>query len=376
MQLAADPIETRCTVSPAKLRANRRNARRSTGPKTRAGKAKVAGNARRHGRTLPVRADPLLARTIDDLAHDIETSVPGARLDVLGHAAARRVAETMLDVRRVRQAKDALLARLDADPGDAAALWRLAALDRYEGCAFARRKRAIRAFDEQVGLRAKATKRARCGKRNDFSDAFIKRPAWPADLLGRSCFAGMARRPFSQFFRAEGWPPAGSGHRSPRAASLRRTAQSPAVKPPKRSQPRKANDLGDVPRPLASPHPEERSRRERVSKDGRSAQAGAHRPSHASRSAARGRSLTSRQTEPGPGANRQNKANCETPMISVSTLGPRGAAPALARWHDACAPSPPLRPFRGREAMGRRRGCGTIVAVNPTNGAPHGTERP
>src|SRR5712672_529000 len=38
----------------------------------------------------------------------------------------------------------------------------------------------------------------------------------------------------------------------------------------------------------------------------------------------------------------------------------------------------PLRPLspKGRDAMGRRRGYGTIVAVKPTDGAPHGTERP
>ena len=37
------------TISPAKLRANRRNARQSTGPKTEAGKARASRNAISHG---------------------------------------------------------------------------------------------------------------------------------------------------------------------------------------------------------------------------------------------------------------------------------------------------------------------------------------
>ena len=41
-------------TSPAKIRANRRNALRSTGPRSAAGKAIAAANSRRHGLTVPV----------------------------------------------------------------------------------------------------------------------------------------------------------------------------------------------------------------------------------------------------------------------------------------------------------------------------------
>ena len=56
-------------ISPAKARANRRNALKSTGPKTAAGKAAVAANAHRHGLSIPVLLDPALSREADDLEH-------------------------------------------------------------------------------------------------------------------------------------------------------------------------------------------------------------------------------------------------------------------------------------------------------------------
>lgn len=75
-------------TSPAKIRANRRNARRSTGPKSSAGKAITARNSLRHGLTLPVLDDPSLARDVVELARCIETSVTGREADAAGHALA------------------------------------------------------------------------------------------------------------------------------------------------------------------------------------------------------------------------------------------------------------------------------------------------
>ena len=52
-------------LSPARLAANRRNAQKSTGPKTKAGKRRVALNARRRGLAPPEIEWQLLARGED-----------------------------------------------------------------------------------------------------------------------------------------------------------------------------------------------------------------------------------------------------------------------------------------------------------------------
>src|ERR1051325_6928450 len=135
----------------ARQLASRRNARKSTGPRTASGKARVSRNARRHGFTLPVLADPTPAPEVDALARHIERSVAGRELDASGHALACRIAEAMIDLRRVRLVKLPLVAALHADPTQARRpLIELARLDRYERYALFRRKTAIREFGAAV----------------------------------------------------------------------------------------------------------------------------------------------------------------------------------------------------------------------------------
>ena len=113
-------------ISTRKIKANRANARASTGPKTAQGRARAARNALRHALSLPVYSDPVLSEEVAALAREIAGPDASAEIQEL----ARRVAEAQVDLRRVRYARHQLLTRALSNP-------------HYETLARMRKKRAL-----------------------------------------------------------------------------------------------------------------------------------------------------------------------------------------------------------------------------------------
>jgi hypothetical protein len=99
-------------TSDRQKRANRANAKSSTGPKTAAGKARAAQNAFRHGLNVPVLSDPLLAPEIEAMAHRIS----GPYADAETAERAWRIAEAQFDLNRVRSSRRLLITRFLIDP--------------------------------------------------------------------------------------------------------------------------------------------------------------------------------------------------------------------------------------------------------------------
>jgi hypothetical protein len=99
-------------MSAQKTRANRANAQASTGPKTAAGKTRAAQNARRHGLSLSVIADPVLSEEVEVLARAFADEATDAEIYQL----ARRVAEAQIQLRQVRYARHRLLSQTMSVP--------------------------------------------------------------------------------------------------------------------------------------------------------------------------------------------------------------------------------------------------------------------
>src|SRR3954449_10789034 len=127
-----------------RLKANRANARRSTGPKSALGKTRSAANAFQHGLSVPISCDPELQPCFAELA----LAVAGKAADERRLIAARRIAEAQIDIVRIQRVRRRRGPRVNTSPEALAeALASDAALDRYERRARSRRTAAIRAFE-------------------------------------------------------------------------------------------------------------------------------------------------------------------------------------------------------------------------------------
>jgi hypothetical protein len=127
-------------ASEKQIAANRANAKKSTGPKTAAGRLKSSRNAFRHGLSLLSTEEP---------ANQAEAKLIAQTLvsDQEDHAkvvAAAEIAQAHLDLRRIQAVRAELIAETDFTSASTEQLRRLAALDRYERLALTRRRQASR----------------------------------------------------------------------------------------------------------------------------------------------------------------------------------------------------------------------------------------
>jgi hypothetical protein len=132
-------------TSERKIAANRRNAKKSTGPRTEAGRATSRHNARRHGLATGIGSDPAFRDDIEVLAGLLSRA--SGRENIREFA--REAAEAHLDLARIRKIRAGLYARMrffgDAPTEDLMELGKqFARLERYERRAFSRRKHATR----------------------------------------------------------------------------------------------------------------------------------------------------------------------------------------------------------------------------------------
>jgi hypothetical protein len=119
------------------IEANRRNAKRSTGPRTASGKSKSSRNALRHGLSLPLTIDGSTMAEIDELARLL------AHGEIDNTTATVEVAAAQVDLQRIQRIRRDVLAKIDLATATPKELQHLLAIDRYETRARIRRRRAL-----------------------------------------------------------------------------------------------------------------------------------------------------------------------------------------------------------------------------------------
>jgi hypothetical protein len=128
-----------------KIESNKRNASRSTGPRTAGGKSRSRNNARRHGLDSRLEDDLAEREKIEGLA----AFLAGGSDDFGRIEQSRTVAECHFDLRRIRAARhDAFLTMADLENVSVStcddALSTIASISRYETRALSKRGKALR----------------------------------------------------------------------------------------------------------------------------------------------------------------------------------------------------------------------------------------
>lgn len=141
----------RARVGEKRAAANRRNAKRSTGPRSEEGKRRSSQNARRHGLSVPsVHSDS----SVDAIEQFVTALLSGySRQQDELRPVARLLAAAEAELARIRSVRRDLFRSMDTDntvraPGEvskiATALDNISKLSRYEKGARSRREKAIR----------------------------------------------------------------------------------------------------------------------------------------------------------------------------------------------------------------------------------------
>jgi hypothetical protein len=130
-------------ASERQIAANRNNAKKSTGPRSEAGRLRSRGNALRHGLATAIGSGPAVGKEIERLVTILTTGRPDAM------AAARDVAEAEIDLQRIRKIRALLLDECTSETNPTRRKELsigLARLERYGRRAYSRHRRALRAL--------------------------------------------------------------------------------------------------------------------------------------------------------------------------------------------------------------------------------------
>lgn len=127
-------------ASEAQIRANRENAKRSTGPRSAAGRLRSSRNAMKHGLSLPLAADSEALAQARRLVEFLASGCPDQGQSIM----ALELAKAQAQLLRVAAVRNDVVANLNLKSISFKQVRRLAALDRYERRALMQRIRAAR----------------------------------------------------------------------------------------------------------------------------------------------------------------------------------------------------------------------------------------